>query len=619
MAVRTYSWFQFRALLLALAALGFLRAQKVVVLEPGNLFFTPATVQFTAVIDGGPEEPVVWSVVRGPGTIDPASGLYQAIETPPEGFGTVTVRATLVSRPDVSGEGAVMVVGPRVASLLSEGFRKRLIDHGSGWLSAWMGLLPFNDPATGAPPPGSPGFPETEETPYTLRAYGKTWNFNALVASYGFRRPLWFDHLEGGRSLFAYGNPLGLWTVREVKEPNWVRFTPFPDTTALKFQTTPKASGAYQTRRFRIPVFVMGVTPFAGRHLNPGNDDGQGPRARFMRPSGLAMTDPGPDEWRALVSDEGANTLRLVDPAGTVKTYAGAPDPGLVNGPCRDARFRGPTFIALRPTAPHRQGARPWGLDRLCGRHGQQRHPPHPCRPRLPPSPVPASPEAMTRTRPTRPSTTPGASPLIIRAISTWPTAAISSSGASMPSRPMPSPPSPGPPGPGEPWMHPAGRDAQFWDIKGLLLLQNGECLGLVDGNAIRSIHLLGSREVSTLLGRPDTPGYQDLRVEPGSPSLLQPCLRDPWSLMAVGHQGLLIADEGNHAVREFVQRKGEGSDAGFIHLADHRGGPEPQPFPPGLLPRRWDPAPRKVPAVTSRPWAPHGACSTWAAPGRAP
>jgi len=98
-----------------------------------------------------------------------------------------------------------------------------------------------------------------------------------------------------------------------------------------------------------------------------------------------------------------------------------------------------------------------------------------------------------------------------------------------------------------------AGAQARFSALRGLAL-GDDDCLYALDGHALRRITLRG--EVSTVLGRPGTPGFQDARA-PGPGGLAGvPCLRGPRAVTP-GRGSLLIADTGNHAVREFQPRSG--------------------------------------------------------------
>jgi hypothetical protein len=101
---------------------------------------------------------------------------------------------------------------------------------------------------------------------------------------------------------------------------------------------------------------------------------------------------------------------------------------------------------------------------------------------------------------------------------------------------------------------------ARFTQLKGLVLdprrWQGGAPVYVVDGHAIRRVDRR-TGQVVTVVGSVATPGYRD--VTGGEPAartqaLREPCLRDPWTLVPTD-RGFLIADRGNHALREWRVR----------------------------------------------------------------
>jgi sugar lactone lactonase YvrE len=83
------------------------------------------------------------------------------------------------------------------------------------------------------------------------------------------------------------------------------------------------------------------VTTVAGGEL--GYRDGPASSALFDTPSGVAVDAGG----GVLVADTGNNAIRRIAPDGSVTTVAGDGVPGHRDGPARQARFRGPTGIAV--------------------------------------------------------------------------------------------------------------------------------------------------------------------------------------------------------------------------------------------------------------------------------
>ena len=74
-----------------------------------------------------------------------------------------------------------------------------------------------------------------------------------------------------------------------------------------------------------------------------GFADGAGAAAAFHTPSGIAIDRSG----NLLVADTGNNAIRRVTPQGVVSTVAGDGLAGWVDGPGRQARFNGPTGVAV--------------------------------------------------------------------------------------------------------------------------------------------------------------------------------------------------------------------------------------------------------------------------------
>ena len=85
------------------------------------------------------------------------------------------------------------------------------------------------------------------------------------------------------------------------------------------------------------------VTTFAGSV--EGFADGAGTAAAFDTPSGLAIDRDG----NLFVADTGNHAIRRITPQGVVSTLAGNGTPGFADGPGTQARFDGPTGVAVGP------------------------------------------------------------------------------------------------------------------------------------------------------------------------------------------------------------------------------------------------------------------------------
>jgi len=85
------------------------------------------------------------------------------------------------------------------------------------------------------------------------------------------------------------------------------------------------------------------VTTFAGLAGSPGSADGSGNGARFNHPSGLAVDASG----NVYVADSGNHTIRKITSAGAVTTFAGVAGTfGSADGPTATATFNQPASVA---------------------------------------------------------------------------------------------------------------------------------------------------------------------------------------------------------------------------------------------------------------------------------
>lgn len=93
------------------------------------------------------------------------------------------------------------------------------------------------------------------------------------------------------------------------------------------------------------------VSTFAGSPEMIGNADGTGSAARFNRPAGIALDSNGnifvSDSAREFPAFGSGHSIRKISPAGAVTTFAGAGQPGYVEGTGTDARFNFPAGIAI--------------------------------------------------------------------------------------------------------------------------------------------------------------------------------------------------------------------------------------------------------------------------------
>jgi sugar lactone lactonase YvrE len=86
------------------------------------------------------------------------------------------------------------------------------------------------------------------------------------------------------------------------------------------------------------------VTTVAGDGI-PGYRDGPARQARFLGPTGIAVDARG----RIIVADTYNDRIRAIDPDGTVSTIAGTGTPGLADGPAAASAFHTPSGVAVDP------------------------------------------------------------------------------------------------------------------------------------------------------------------------------------------------------------------------------------------------------------------------------
>jgi sugar lactone lactonase YvrE len=90
---------------------------------------------------------------------------------------------------------------------------------------------------------------------------------------------------------------------------------------------------------------VAGNGDVDGAIAEPGFEDGPALTALFDRPVGLARDSDG----NLLIADAGNRRIRLLTPAGDVRTIAGSGAEGVIDGPGLSAEFREPVDLAVAP------------------------------------------------------------------------------------------------------------------------------------------------------------------------------------------------------------------------------------------------------------------------------
>jgi hypothetical protein len=497
-----------------------------------------------------------WTLPEGgDGSIQEDTGLFSA--SPVSDIQRIRVRATHRADPAVFGEAVVTVLPQEPFDLV-----RRVL--GQDWLEAWSQDLPFRDLDTGRRFPGR-GRVREELDPVTLPA--------VLCAGYGQACFLRWRPVSGAQAQLLSFRQGGEVVRRDVTGQDVQEVTfraPVGECTVEALGPHPAGPDLWCSLVQHIRVDVRGVFPFAGNTVaEAGHADGRGLSARFREAfDGVRVPDAfgwGLRSGDLFVSDPRAHVLRRVTAEGEVSTFLGEPDqaghqdsPGLLRnlaswfgcasrqlGP----RFYRPTHLALREHSepdgfPDREILvsdsgnhvirRVDGLDSvhtLAGTPGQAGHR-DADRPREAlfhdPRGIAADPHGRVFVA--------DRGNHVIRRLSRGGQVTTLAG-------------SPGQAGS----LDGLGAAARFQDLKGLAYAADAGPAGILyvlDGHAVRSVSLPGG-EVRTVLGQVDTPGYRDMPPggAAGPEALRQPCLRDPMGIRcADGH--LLIADQGNHAVR---------------------------------------------------------------------
>ncbi|MDR3670954.1 MAG: hypothetical protein P4L36_08920 [Holophaga sp.] len=516
------------SILLAVSALA-LPAQVSVTIAPRlPVLLAGQTLAFTARVLNTRQSQCLWSVSGDGATIGPDGVLTGAP-------GEYRVEATSVADSGACDSTTVLILPDHAALRTVNGVL------GPGVLAAsWSDALPFQDLA-GTGRFGDPGAQVTE-----LRDAGYAVQ---QVIGYGLKVPVSWPRmgLLPDAQLLSYlesGEPVRIDATGGVYAEVQAR-----GTVALAQMEALNRGGRnlWTSRTQRLRIKVRGLLPVAGNPLTgPGDADGSWLSARFRRPVGLAMLGNGV----LVAADPEAHVLRAISPDREVTTLWGsAGDPGHQDGIQERARFRGPTFLAARPT-PLDVGlwlAAPSFLVSDSGNH------------------VVRAVDALGRV--TTLAGTPGEKGHrdgadlrqarfndpqglavdsegrvyladrgnhVIRVITPG-TGVTTLAGK-----------------PGEPGSRDgAGAEARFRDLKGLALghpidgvLTN--VIYVVDGHSVRRVSLDG--EVATLCGDPAVPGS----IEPGAgplPLAGRPCLDQPHGLAVIWPR-VYIADRGNHAIQ---------------------------------------------------------------------
>jgi len=576
---------------LLLLGLGFAALQAQVVVAPRSSTLLPGrTLTLKARMAGGPGQgpaPWRWRLLDdAPGALDPATGLYQA---PPSVDDPQLVRLRAEARDESGewGEAEILLLPQDPFAVIAQAL-------GPDWLEPFPGGLPFLDLAT-----GERFGPEAQVEPWDPTA-GRAPRFvyppigqpRLLVWSGpGSRdeglRPVDLEQMErlvqgqGLDPLFhyaGYGLPITLrWQpaagaqaqLLSYREGDNVVRRDVTGLDALEVTLRGRVDGftvealqrlpgksRWRSQMQRFPLHLRGLLPLAGNPLaGAGHADAAGLSARLREPFGLVQLEDreaGRLRLRTLVADAGSHVIREVGEDGRVTTLCGRPDqPGHQDGAFQEARFRGPTHLAALET---------WGGAWECLLADSGNH----CVRRIGEDGRVATLAGTPGQAGNRDADT-GAGAAFSDpqglAMDTGGNLYVADRGNRAIRKVAPGgrvttlAGAPDPQFPGS--RDGQGPDARFTRLKGMAfepLLGYGPALLVLDGHAVRRVSLPDG-QVTTVLGQVDQPGSQD--VQDGEPerrlaALAGPCLDDPASILW-SPGGCLIADTGNHAVRQWV------------------------------------------------------------------
>ena len=508
----------------------------------------------------------LWTILDGVGTIDATGGRYTAPAV--SGPCLVKVRATCLALPSLQAETRILVLPFQPFDTIDKVL-------GDPWLQPIPSELPFLNPATGRrygePVQVLPWQPELRRLshlnyggcgqPITL-TWPRTPGAEAEVLAIG----------AGPMLPHSLTDVTGMSSVTIDALGHLRRYT----VEALK--RVPGTSNTWLSQTGEGAIHLRGLALHAGNDLlDPGHQDGRGLAARFMQPFGLARVPIGQEGYRVktaiLVSDPQAHVIRLLAEDGRVSTPWGQPcQPGHQDSRTRPLRrlagalclegllgppppeetlFDGPTFLWVRASGCSLSRTRTWTsclvadsgnhvirvlhpdgtVATLAGVPGRAGHRDWPHRKALFNRPQGLVEDALGDVYVADQGNQ------VIRIIS--PIGIVTTLAGS-----------PGQAGD----QDGTGSEARFTCLKGMCLHgRQPACLYVVDGHAIRRVRLPGG-EVTTVLGSVTIPGFRDIQggaLDDRRQGCRQPCLNDPCGLL-VQSAMLLIADQGNHCVRQW-------------------------------------------------------------------
>lgn len=433
-----------------------------------------------------PAHPWRWTVgTRDGGTIDADTGAYTA----PQVTGKVRmirVRVTSTRDPRQTATAEVLVFPHTIHKLVQ-------LDQGKDALVE--PLVPADVPFLRRDT-GKRQDPRATVQDWTVRGPLKPRDETAIYGGVGQPLTLHWDPFPGARAqILSYWDG-DRYVERDVSGQSSATVTPAGFLRGVELeQLAPEAdrAGSWRSRTVPLDVLMQGLVPLPAA------------RTSLRAPFGLAVATESKFphlNHGILVSEPDLQVLRLVGQDGSPAAFpCGTPgQPGFVDGPGEQARFRHPSYLlGLRRGLRRKDGSITW----RCLVVDRDNH--------------------------------------ALRLVDGTGQVATFA-------------------GTGEPgWVDgPDPRKAQFNQPAGIATFPNSPgTLYVLDGNALRRVDSF-HRSVTTLLGSVTDPGFRDAPARSVPLPFRQPCLREPTQLMVARGNKLWITDTGNQALREYDPRTGE-------------------------------------------------------------
>lgn len=331
---------------------GAVQAEVVVSVHPGaRQLQGGGTCSLTWTVTGTGDHRLHFEVLEGPyaGEVD-GEGRYTAPEVAVER--TFHVRGTSLVDASAHAIAEIQVLPKRVqvnlAGTTTPGDVASLTSalFGEDWLGGHSERLPFLDLASGD------RFGDGKDTvrPWTPDAattQARKLSGRTFYCAYGLPCTLdWVPvpHAEGQMLSIRSGTEVTRQDVTGARSQVVRIIDPVGECT-LEALRPGEDKGTWVSDIQKLSIRPSGLMPLAGSlRGNPGQEDGDGPAARFQAPAGMAWLQ---QVRKVAVADPEAHCISLVDLDGRVRRLCGLPtEAGDRDGTLAEARFRSPAHLA---------------------------------------------------------------------------------------------------------------------------------------------------------------------------------------------------------------------------------------------------------------------------------